>query len=314
MRKLAYILLISLCFCIESAMAQTLTVEQRNAGVLSVSRREKDGVPSSRVIIQSPLKLSYKSNMDSKLDIAKGYNNGLNVDTLYFYVSDNNNKRLLTISSYGYPSEIVKLTLTPKSTDYYYVFDPNKGKSSSSTRSTTTYTAPKTTTPTPIRTTTTPRPVTVQPTPARSTSTSKASDVKQRHSMGIYEVGEYYEKDNDSGYIFEVSKKSNGKATSIKVATISTTRITCRQELTNAAKGKYASKKEIDAFFSHSHPVFKNLAQKILDAGGDIEYYVGTNPSTSFHYIIYNPINKSSYSNGNKATSVYSLRIKTIHL
>lgn len=118
-------LTILLC-CFTGVKAQTLKT-QGGRDEMSVSTAVKNGVPSARVIIQSPLKLNYKSNMAdlTSEDIVRGYANEFNVDTLYFYIVEGDNKRRLTISADGYASETLPFHFAAKQTYKYLIFDPD---------------------------------------------------------------------------------------------------------------------------------------------------------------------------------------------
>ncbi len=95
----------------------------------SISIKVKNGVPSSRVIVSSSFALSYSSNMGDVTNESVGYGtvNGLNTDTLYFYLTPEDDcKRRITISAEGYPPIIVPFVFAPKETHRCFVFDPNK--------------------------------------------------------------------------------------------------------------------------------------------------------------------------------------------
>ncbi|MFI3304059.1 MAG: tetratricopeptide repeat protein [Rikenellaceae bacterium] len=123
-----YLLAVSLiCVHANQAVAQWLEVKNEK-DERSISIKVKDGVPSSRVIVSSSFPLSYSSNMGDITNESVGYGvvNGLNSDTLYFYLAPDDCKRRITISAEGYPSVVVPVTLGPKETYRCFVFDPNK--------------------------------------------------------------------------------------------------------------------------------------------------------------------------------------------
>ncbi len=112
--------------CINTGSAQWLEVKSEK-DERSISIKVKNGVPSSRVIVSSSLPLSYSSNMGDVTNETVGYGvvNGMNSDTIYFYLADDY-KRTLTISAEGYPPITVPFVLEPKETYRCFVFDPNK--------------------------------------------------------------------------------------------------------------------------------------------------------------------------------------------
>lgn len=117
-------LLVFLSFIGSSALAQKLEVKG-GQDETSVSIRMKNDVPSSRVIIQSPLDLNYRSNMNDlgPEDVVRAQANKMNVDTLYFYTDPQNCKRRVTVSADGYASEVLSFTFKPKQTYNYLIFD-----------------------------------------------------------------------------------------------------------------------------------------------------------------------------------------------
>lgn len=123
--KIPFILLIaSIC---TSAYSQRLEA-QGDKDEKSVSIKMRGELPSSRVIVESSLKLSYKSNMGdlSESEIGRGVANSINSDTLYFYLPVEDNKRRVTISADGFSSVILSFSFQPKETYRYVIFDPSK--------------------------------------------------------------------------------------------------------------------------------------------------------------------------------------------
>ncbi len=112
------------CMATQSLLAQKLICEGEK-DAKSVSIKMKDGVPSARVIVESKLYLTYKSNMNdlNGSTINRGNNNGINTDTLYFFPNAADNKRRITITAKGYPSVVLPFTFSPKETYRYIVFD-----------------------------------------------------------------------------------------------------------------------------------------------------------------------------------------------
>ncbi len=93
--------LLSVCVFTNNAMAQWLEAKSEK-DERSISIKVKDGVPSSRIIVSSSLPLSYSSNMGDVTNDNVGYGvvNGINSDTIYFYLVDDY-KRTLTIMAEG---------------------------------------------------------------------------------------------------------------------------------------------------------------------------------------------------------------------
>lgn len=112
------------CIATQSLLAQKLICEGEK-DAKSVSIKMKDGVPSARVIVESKLLLTYKSNMNdlNSATIQRGSSHGINADTLYFFVNPSDNKRRITITATGYPSVVLPFTFSPKETYRYIVFD-----------------------------------------------------------------------------------------------------------------------------------------------------------------------------------------------
>ncbi len=125
--KLFLSTLIATCAFSNGAMAQLLEVKSE-LDERAISIKVRDGVPSSRVIVSSSLSLSYSSNMGDITDEEVGYGsvNGLGSDTLYFYLAEDDPKRIITISAEGYPPIDVPFTFSPKETYRCLVFDPKK--------------------------------------------------------------------------------------------------------------------------------------------------------------------------------------------
>lgn len=123
-----FYLLILACFVSMTLSAQKKLEAEGGKEEKSVSIKMKDNKPSSRIIIESTYPLVYKSNMGdvSVENIARGVANGINVDTIYFYLNADDNKRVITISSDGYSSVKLNVQLLPKETYRYLVFDPNE--------------------------------------------------------------------------------------------------------------------------------------------------------------------------------------------
>ncbi len=119
--------LIFICAFSNSATAQLLEAKSE-LDERAISIKVKDGVPSSRVIVSSSFALSYSSNMGdlAAKDVGSGIVNGLNSDTLYFYLMPDDPKRIVTISTDGYPSIDVPFTFSPKETYRCLIYDPNK--------------------------------------------------------------------------------------------------------------------------------------------------------------------------------------------
>ncbi len=105
--------------------AQTMSI-QGGLDERSVSTKMKDGVPSSRVIFQSRLRLSYDTNMGKipEEDIKSVVINSINIDTLYFYLGNLDNHRRIVVSADGYMPERISIDMSPKSTHIFEVFDP----------------------------------------------------------------------------------------------------------------------------------------------------------------------------------------------
>ncbi len=118
--------IVVVCCYTNTAMAQWLEAKSEKDD-LSISIKMKGGVPSSRVIVTSSLRLGYSSNMGDVTNESVGYGvaNGLNSDTVYFYLVDDY-KRTLTITAEGYPPISIPYVLGPKETYRCFVFDPNK--------------------------------------------------------------------------------------------------------------------------------------------------------------------------------------------
>lgn len=128
-KTLSFILIITLLnISISDANAQIMEIKGGRDSK-SISTRMHSGIPSSRVIIQSNLSLEYNTNMGeiAKENIGSGIVNGLNVDTLYFYLDSKDNHRRLVISSHGYAPERIDLELLPKFT-YRYVINAYASK------------------------------------------------------------------------------------------------------------------------------------------------------------------------------------------
>ncbi len=119
-----------LLLCAHITMAQKLEVEG-GLDDRSVSKLMRDGVASSRVIIQSNVKLSYSTNMGDDLEgnIGSGELNGLLVDTLYFFMDPFDTRRRLIISAEGFVEERIDVDLTPKATYSYVIINPTVGGS-----------------------------------------------------------------------------------------------------------------------------------------------------------------------------------------
>ncbi len=128
MYKVIKFIFVSLMLCLYSNNVAAQWLEVKNEkDERSISIKVRNGVPSSRVIVSSSLPLSYSSNMGDVTNETVGYGvvNGLNSDTVYFYLVDDY-KRTLTISAEGYPPVSVPLVLGPKETYRCLVYDPNK--------------------------------------------------------------------------------------------------------------------------------------------------------------------------------------------
>ncbi|MFI3293266.1 MAG: tetratricopeptide repeat protein [Rikenellaceae bacterium] len=119
-------LLILCCCCCNTVEAQWLEVKNEKDD-RSISIKMKDGMSSSRVIVSSSLSLKFESNMGDVTDesIGSGVVNGLNSDTIYFFMSESY-KRIITVSAEGYPPVVIPLSLSPKETYRCFVFDSNK--------------------------------------------------------------------------------------------------------------------------------------------------------------------------------------------
>lgn len=120
--------LILLCFLnVLTIYAQKKLEVEGSQEQKSVSTKIKDGVTSSRVIIESEFPLTYKSNMGdiTNENVVKGILNSIYVDTIYFFLQPDDNKRVITISTDGYSSVKLSLQLNSKETYRYNVFDPN---------------------------------------------------------------------------------------------------------------------------------------------------------------------------------------------
>ncbi|MFI3262599.1 MAG: tetratricopeptide repeat protein [Rikenellaceae bacterium] len=124
--KKCLLVLLLICFYTNNASAQWLEAKSEK-DERSVSIKTKDGVPSSRIIVSSSLPLNYSSNMGDVTNetVGFGFVNGLNTDTIYFYLVDDF-KRTLTISADGYPPISVPFVLLPKETYRCLVYDPSK--------------------------------------------------------------------------------------------------------------------------------------------------------------------------------------------
>lgn len=122
-----FIILIAFLLCVFELSAQKLET-QGGKDERSVSTKVKDGISSARVIIQSDIALSYNTNMGaiSAEDIGSGMINGLNVDTLYFYLNPFDTHRRLIISADGYVAARIDLKLLPKTTYSFSVLEPSK--------------------------------------------------------------------------------------------------------------------------------------------------------------------------------------------
>lgn len=119
------ILIVALIFQSSLSFAQIMEIKG-GVDIRSISSKTNGSATSSRVIIQSNLALEYTTNFGDipRENIASGIVNELNVDTLYFFLDPNDNKRRLTISCQGYASEIIPLQLMSKTTYNYVIFDP----------------------------------------------------------------------------------------------------------------------------------------------------------------------------------------------
>lgn len=124
MKRIAILLL---SISITTSNAQNLETQGGLDG-RAVSTKIKDGVASSRVIILSTAKLSYTTNMGGipREDIGSGRANGMNVDTLYFYLGPFDSHRRLIISADGFAPTRIDLKLPPKSTYIYTIVEPSK--------------------------------------------------------------------------------------------------------------------------------------------------------------------------------------------
>lgn len=119
----------SLLMCLgHSAVSQNLLNSQGGELEKSISRKVKEGMVSSRIIIESGMKLSYTTSMGDipADDILSGSVNDIYVDTIYFYPTPTDNKRQLRISTKGYSSTTISLQYEPKKSYRYFVFDPNQ--------------------------------------------------------------------------------------------------------------------------------------------------------------------------------------------
>lgn len=114
-----------LYFSIINVAAQNLET-QGGLDSKSISKTMRDGVSSSRVIILSDLSLSYTTNMGDipAEDIGSGLSNGMNADTLYFYLDPYDNHRRLIITAYGFAPTRIDLKLSPKATYLYTILEP----------------------------------------------------------------------------------------------------------------------------------------------------------------------------------------------
>ncbi len=120
------LILIILLLNVVTINAQNLET-QGGLDAKSVSTAMKDGVSSSRVIIFSNLALSYTTNMGdiSFEDIGSDLINGMNVDTIYFYLNPFDSHRRLIIAADGFAPTRIDLKLPPKATYIYTILEPS---------------------------------------------------------------------------------------------------------------------------------------------------------------------------------------------
>lgn len=126
MKKNVFLFCILFLFCTYLCAQSSLTI----IGGLdssAISRTYINGNATCRIIIETPFRLVYKSNMDNaipKIGRSVNYPAGIRIDTLYFITSDSNNKRIITIYCNGYTdSKIGPLKLYPKWTYKYKIKD-----------------------------------------------------------------------------------------------------------------------------------------------------------------------------------------------
>lgn len=120
--------IISIAYLIFLSSASSAQILEIKGGLddKSVSIQTQNGIPSSRVIIQSNLSLTYTTNMEDipNENIRSAIINELNIDTIYFYLDSLDNHRRLFVHCQGYAVEKIDLILNSKITYSYIVFDP----------------------------------------------------------------------------------------------------------------------------------------------------------------------------------------------
>ncbi len=127
------VLITCFCLCAQSASAQQLEIEGGiNERVVSTKVNPVNRAPSMQVIIHSKLDLSYDTNMGGipKENIASTFADGMNVDTIYFYVDYDdpfNTSRFLIISADGFVAARQEVEISAKRTYRFYTVDESTG-------------------------------------------------------------------------------------------------------------------------------------------------------------------------------------------
>lgn len=121
------ILSLGLCCGLNCAVAQMIYLEGAQVSGNVSTKVNAEGAVSSRIIVNSPIKVTYDTNMKdiSPENIYSGITNEMISDTIYFFLNINDNSRILYINADGYTTASTgALKLTPKSTYIYTVTIP----------------------------------------------------------------------------------------------------------------------------------------------------------------------------------------------